>query len=209
MASVSEAQGTVLEDTVVPAEAPWSAVVREGQVLRLVDLEGCQAIDFLCFNADDRAERYHAGHSVKLNKCVYLGEGHVLWSGHIRPMMTIIADTCGPHDTMLGCCSAALNEQRYAVPDTHSCQANFERELPKHGLGPLDIHPNVNFFMYAPFGPAGEVAVAEGISKPGDYVDLRAEMDVLVVISNCPQRLNPGAGFAPSPIRAIITAGAE
>ena len=206
MTNVSELGGTVLEDTVIPACAPWSARIAKGEVLRLVDLEGQQAIDFICYNAEDHAERYHAGHSIKLNKNAYLGEGSVLWSGHIRRMMTITKDTCGMHDTLLGCCSAALNEERYGVTDTPSCQANFEHELARHGLGPIDIVPNVNFFMYAPFGPKGEVAVADGISKPGDYLDLRAEMDVLVVISNCPQRHNPGAGFAPTPVQAIIYA---
>jgi len=94
------------------------------------------------------------------------------------------------------------------VKDTESCQANFEHELARYGMGPTDIVPNINFFMYAPFGPEGEVSIADGISKPGDHLDLRAEMDVLVVISNCPQRYNPGAGFAPTPIQAIIYEGA-
>ena len=119
-------------------------------------------------------------------------------------MMTIIADTCGKHDTLLAACSAELNQVRYNDTGTASCQANFEHELARYGLGPRDVVLNVNFFMYAPIGAAGEVAVADGLSKPGDYVELRAEMDLLVVISNCPQIYNAGAGFNPTPVQATV-----
>ncbi|MGH6898514.1 MAG: DUF1989 domain-containing protein [Geminicoccaceae bacterium] len=195
---------SVHEDTIVPAGEPWSARIKKGDVLRLVDLEGQQAIDFLCYNASDPAERYNAANTIKLNQNIYLGKGCVLWSVRARKMMTIVQDSCGAHDTLYGCCSIEIDEVRFGKSNTQSCQSNFAAELTKHGLGEKDIVANVNFFMNVPVEADGAVAIAEGRSKPGDYVDLRAEMDLLVVISNCPERDNPAAGFKPTPVRAIV-----
>ena len=195
---------TIHEDTVVPAGAPWSARIRKGDRLRLIDLEGRQAVDFLCYDAADPTDRYNAANTIKLNHNIYLGEGCVLWSMRARKMMTIVEDTCGSHDTLYGCCSIEIDEVRYGKTNTRGCQSNFEAELAKHGLGAKDMAANVNFFMYVPVAADGAVAIAEGLSKAGDYVDLRAEMDVLVVISNCPERDNPAAGGAPTPVRAIV-----
>ncbi len=197
--------GRVIEDTVVPARAPWSARVARGNILRLIDLEGQQAVDFLCFNADDPSERYHAANTIKVPCNIYVGEGTVLRSSLARPMMTVVADTCGRHDTIFGCCSFEIDEVRYGKSNPECCQRNFERELAKHGVGPEHIVSNVNFFMYVPIGPDGEARIVDALSKPGDYVDLRAEMDVLAVLSNCPEALNPATGDrGPTPIRAIV-----
>jgi hypothetical protein len=195
---------SIHEDTIVPAGEPWSARIKKGNVLRLVDLEGQQAIDFLCYDASDPADRYNAANTIKLNQNIYLGKGCVLWSVRARKMMTIIEDSCGAHDTLYGCCSIEIDEVRFGKTNTQSCQSNFEAELAKHGLGEKDIVANVNFFMNVPVEADGAVAIAAGRSKPGDYVDLRAEMDLLVVISNCPERDNPAAGFKPTPVRAIV-----
>jgi len=195
---------SIHEDTIVPAGEPWSARIKKGNVLRLVDLEGQQAIDFLCYHASDPADRYNAANTIKLNQNIYLGKGCVLWSVRARKMMTIIEDSCGAHDTLYGCCSIEIDEVRFGKTNTQSCQSNFEAELAKHGLGEKDIVANVNFFMNVPVEADGAVAIAAGRSKPGDYVDLRAEMDLLVVISNCPERDNPAAGFKPTPVRAIV-----
>ena len=122
-----------------------------------------------------------------------------------RPMMTIVADTCGRHDTIFGCCSFKLDEVRYGRTNAECCQRNFETELARHGLGPEYVVPNVNFFMYVPVVEDGGVAIVDGLSKPGDYVDVRADMDVLAVLSNCPEALNPATGdTGPTPIRAIV-----
>lgn len=196
--------GQVVEDTVVSACEPWSAEVREGAVVRLVDLEGQQAVDFLCYNLANRAERYNAANTIKLNNSIYLGQDTVLWSVRARPMMTIVADTCGSHDTIYGCCSIEIDRVRFDKENSWGCQQNFESELAKHGMSEADIAANVNFFMYVPVREDGRIAIADGLSKPGDYVDLRAEMDVLVVISNCPERDNAAAGYQPTPIRAIV-----
>jgi urea carboxylase-associated protein 1 len=189
------ANAEILEDAVVPAGQPWSRRIAKGEVLRLIDLEGQQAIDFLCYNADEPEERYHAPNTMKIQGRIYLGKGSSLLSVRARKMMTIIEDTCGGHDTIFGCCSFALDEVRYGQTNQRCCQQNFEEELARHGLGPRDVVPNVNFFMRVPVAEDGHVAIVDGISKPGDYVDLRADMNVLAVLSNCPQALNPATGF--------------
>jgi uncharacterized protein len=194
----------IRSDTIVPACQPWSARIGKGDVLRLIDLEGKQAVDFLCYNADHTEERYNAANTIKLNNNIYLGKGAVLWSVRARKMMTIIEDTCGAHDTIYGCCSVEVDQVRFGKSNPKGCQGNFEAELAKHGMSEKDIVANINFFMNVPVKANGDVAIAEGISKPGDYVDLRAEMDVLAVLSNCPEALNNAAGFKPTPIRAIV-----
>ncbi len=192
------------EDTIVPACEPWSARIQKGDRLRLIDLEGRQAVDFLCYSAADPADRYNAANTIKLNHNIYLGAGCVLWSLRAREMMTIVEDTCGSHDTLYGCCSIEIDEVRFGKTKTRGCQSNFEAELAKYGLGAKDMAANVNFVRYVPVAADGAVAIAEGLSKAGDYVDLRAEMDLLVVISNCPERDNQAAGGEPTPVRAIV-----
>ncbi len=118
-------------------------------------------------------------------------------------MMTIVDDTCGGHDTIFGCCSFALDEVRYGQANPRCCEQNLEEELARHGLGPRDVVPNVNFFMRVPVASNGQVAIVDGTSKPGDHVDLRADMDVLAVLSNCPEALNPATGVRPTPIQVI------
>jgi urea carboxylase-associated protein 1 len=198
----------IIEDVVVPACAPWSANLKSGQVLRLVDLEGQQAIDFLCYAAHDHRERYHAANTMKLAGNIYLGKGSVLRSVQARPMMTIIEDTCGGHDTLFGCCSFELDRVRYGATNPECCQRNFETELARHGMDGRDVVSNVNFFMKVPVRPDGAAAIEDSDSRPGDFVDLRAEMDVLAVLSNCPEALNPATGGRPTPIRAVIYAPA-
>ena len=198
---------TIIEDTVVPARAPWSAVVRKGQTLRLIDLEGQQAIDFLCFGTEPhegQVERYHMPNTIKIPKNILLGKGTVLYSQFARPMMMIVDDSCGGHDTIFGCCSFAVDQVRYGKHNAECCQRNFERELAKHDLGPEHVVANANFFMNVPVTSDGHAEITDSQSKPGDYVDLKAEMDVIAVLSNCPQELNPAAGEGPSPIRAIV-----
>jgi uncharacterized protein len=191
-------------DKIVPACMPWSARIKSGEMLRLVDLHGRQAVDFLCYDTANPNDRYNAANTIKLNNNIYLGKGSVLWSVRGRKMMTIVEDTCGSHDTLYGCCSIEIDEVRFGKTNTQGCQSNFETELAAHGLGEKDIVANVNFFMYVPVAADGAVAIAEGLSKPGDCVDLRAEMDLLVVISNCPERDNQAAGYEPTPVRAIV-----
>jgi len=198
-------EGKIVEDTVVAARASWSRVLDKGQQMRIVDLEGKQAVDFLCYNAHDFADRYAAADTMKINPGgIFLTTGSTLYSVGLTPLLTVVADTCGFHDTIGGCCSAALNAFRYKVGYQPNCRDNFLRELTKVGLGPKDLAANVNFFMYVPVGPKGEMDMGPSISKPGDYVDLRADSDVLAVISNCPQINNPVNDYNPTPIRVIV-----
>ncbi len=217
----------VVEDRVIPPGQYWGRVLARGQVLRIVDLEGKQAVDFLCYNAANPEERYNAADTMKYAKTIFLTKGHGIYSDMGRRLLTIVEDTCGRHDTIGGCCSAESNEVRYGVKNTPSCRGSFRRALADFGLGPKDIVTNLNFFMNVPVEADGTMGIVDGLSKPGDYVDLRAEMDVLAlskpgdyvdlraemdvlaVISNCPQTHNPCNGFKPTPIRVIVTEAAE
>jgi len=198
----------ILEESVVPARGSWSRRIDKGQLLRIVDLEGKQAVDFLCYNAHDPSDRYAAADTIKINPGgIFLTTGTVLYSVGLTPLFTIVADTCGKHDTIGGCCSAASNLYRYGVPDTPSCHANFLRALSRHGLGEKDVVANINFFMNVPVLPDGTMGIVDGRSKPGDYVELRAESRVLAVVSNCPQTRNPCNGFNPTPVRVVVSGG--
>jgi urea carboxylase-associated protein 1 len=196
--------GRVLEDRTIPAGGDWSGRVAAGHVVRLVDLEGRQAIDFLCYSAADPSERYNAADTLKLAKTLFVTTGHGLYSDMGRRLFTIVADTCGRHDTIGGACSAESNRLRYGVEGTPNCRDNFLRALARLGLGKKDIVANLNFFMNVPVGPDGALAITDGLSRPGDYLDLRAEMDVLVALSNCPQIYNPCNGGRPTPIRLVV-----
>ena len=198
--------GTAIHDHVVPAEAAWSGVLRRGQVLRIIDLEGQQAVDALFYRAGDPAERYSMQDTILGLGTPYIGLGARLLSNEGRPMARLVADSCGSHDTLAGCCSCESNAVRFGHETRylHACRENFILELGRHGMSKRDIVPNVNFFMNVPVSPDGEMAVVDGISAPGGAVDLVAEMDVLCVLSNCPQLNNPCNGFTPTPIRVLV-----
>ena len=196
---------TITYDFVVPARQPWSRVIKRGEVLRLIDLEGQQAVDFLCYNAEDLGDRYNSMNTVKVQGNSYVGKGTVLYSDAGMPLFTVFEDALGRHDTVYGCCSNPNNYLRYRVRTTESCYSNFLTELAKHGLDRSAIVSNVNFFMQVPINADGAAGVAADVSPPGSYVDLRAEMDVLAVLSNCPQMHNPCNGYNPTPIRVVVS----
>ncbi len=196
--------GRIISDEIVPARAYWHKRLDKGTVLRIVDLEGCQAVDTLIYDATRTDIRYNAANTMKLAGSIYLSKGCVLYDDLAQPMMTMIADTVGRHDTLAGNCSREVNTVRYGKPGPLSCRDNFIKALGELGMGTRDIPANINFFMHVPVDGAGRVVIAEGLSKPGDYVDLRCEKDVLVVISNCPQELNPCSGGNPTPIRLTV-----
>jgi urea carboxylase-associated protein 1 len=202
----NEIPGMVVSNEIVGARASWSREIASGQVLRLVDLEGRQAVDFLCYNTRDYEDRYAAADTMKINGGIFIGKGTVIYSVNCNALFTVIEDTCGFHDTIGGCCSAALNRKRYGKPQDPNCRDNFLRELARYGMGPRDIVANLNFFMYVPVTRDGAMDMGPGRSQPGDYVDLRADRDVLAVISNCPQVNNPVNDFNPTPVRAIVYA---
>jgi uncharacterized protein len=197
---------TAVENHHVPAESPWSGLVLNGQTIRIVDSEGQQAVDTIFYRAGHFAERYSAQDTMRTQGAAYIGTGTKIVSNEGNVMLTVVADTSGRHDTSAGACSCESNTVRFGH-DTrylHACRDNFVLEVSRHGMSKRDVVPNVNFFMNVPIEPSGEMTIVDGLSKPGDYVELVAEMDVLCVISNCPQINNPCNGFKPTPIQILI-----
>ena len=195
-----------LVNEVIPARAPWSHVLKRGQTLRVIDTEGQQALDALFYAHHDTAERYSAQDTLREQGSAYIALGTRLISNEGRLMARITADSSGRHDTLAGCCSCESNAVRFgeAIKYQHACRENFALELGRYGMGKRDIVPNVNLFMNVPIDTAGDFAVVDGISPPGSYVDLVAEIDLLCVFSNCPQINNPCNGFNPTPVQVLI-----
>lgn len=199
-------------DEICAAGEPWVKQVNKGQTFRIVDLEGNQAVDTLFFNASHALERYSATDTIRRQNRLYLTTGSKLYSNFGNVMLTIVADTCGRHDTLGGACAAESNTVRYALEKypMHSCRDNFLHALAHEpmceqlGLSKQDLPSNINFFMNVPVTEAGKLEFVDGISAPGKYVELRAEMDVMVLISNCPQLNNPCNAYNPTPIRLLI-----
>lgn len=193
---------------VVPAGEPFMRRIAKGQVFRILDLEGNQAVDTLFYNADDTEERYDATSTIREQGNIYLTAGTTLLSNEGNAMLTIVADTCGRHDTLGGACSAESNTVRYALEKRHmhACRDSFLLALAgyDHGMSKRDLPSNINFFMNVPVTPAGELTFADGISAAGRYVEMRAEMDVLVLISNCPQLNNPCNAYNPTPVEVLV-----
>ncbi|AZI35137.1 hypothetical protein NT2_08_01180 [Caenibius tardaugens NBRC 16725] len=208
MNTLSESpRGTIVHDEIVPALAPWMHVVKAGQTLRIIDLEGNQAVDFLIYAADDDSERYSAQDTIAAQRNVYLRDGAALLSNEGRPMMTITGTSVAYHDTIGGACSCESNTLRYGhhTKAQHACVENFLDANVRAGRNKRDMVSNINFFMNVPVEADGTLGIVDGISAPGLTVDLRAEMDVTVVVSNCPQINNPCNGFNPTPVRMVVT----
>jgi urea carboxylase-associated protein 1 len=199
-----------IHDEIVAAGEPWLGNVERGQILRIVDLEGNQAVDTLFYNAQHYEERYSAVDTIRAQGNIYLTTGTQLRSNLGATMLTITEDTCGRHDTLGGACSAESNTVRYAIETRHmhACRDNFLLALARHdrGLSKRDLPSNINFFMNVPVTSTGELHFAVGISAAGRYVQMRAQMDVLVLISNCPQLNNPCNAYNPTPIQILIWA---
>jgi len=198
--------GAVVRDEVVPARAPWTAEVKAGQTLRIVDLEGNQAVDFLMYAAEDDAERYSAQDTIAAQGALFLREGSVLMSNEGRPMAVVTATAVDYHDTIGGACSCESNTLRYGhhTKSQHACVENFLQGNARYGRGKRDMVSNINWFMNVPVEADGALGIVDGISAPGLFVDIRAEMDLVVVVSNCPQINNPCNGFRPTPVRMVI-----
>ena len=198
-----------VERIVVPAGDYLLKRVSKGQTCRILDLEGNQAADTLFYNANDISERYSAMDTIREQGNVYLTAETVLLSNHCNPLLTITADTCGRHDTLGGACATESNTVRYDLEKRcmHACRDSWVLAIAENEslvLSKRDITHNINFFMNVPITPEGGLTFEDGISAPGKYVELRAEMDVLVLISNCPQLNNPCNGYNPTPVEFII-----
>jgi len=201
----------VVDQIVAPGDG-WTHALHRGQVLRIVDLEGNQAVDTLFYDLHDPSDRYDAVQTMRRQQRVYLTTGSVLYATSGKPLLRISDDTCGQHDTLGGACSCESNQVRYQLDSLpmHSCRDTFllqlQRQVPRWGvrLSKRDITHNINFFMNVPVTPEGGLNFADGLSAPGRYVELIAETDCLVLVSNCPQLNNPCNGWNPTPVRMLV-----
>ncbi|GGC57961.1 urea carboxylase-associated family protein [Hoyosella rhizosphaerae] len=198
---------TLVLDETVSALAPWSTVVKAGDTLTIIDLEGNQAVDCILYSAKDHTVRYCAPETIAAQGNAYLTKGSVLRANTGDALMTIVDDNCGRHDTLGGACSQESNTLRYGhhTKHQHACVENFLIEGAKWGLGKRDMVSNINWFMNVPVDPDGTLGIVDGISGPGKQVSIRAEIDTLVLVSNCPQINNPCNGFNPTPVRMVVT----
>ena len=201
-------QHNILYDYTLNAGESWVHDVQAGQMLRIIDLEGNQSADTLIYNSNDPSDRYSATDTITAQRNIYLTTGSRLLSNEGNLLMTIVEDTCGRHDTIGGACSAESNTVRYSLDKKymHSCRDSFLLGAINCGchLDKRDITSNINFFMNVPVSEDGALNFADGISGPGKHVDLRAEMDVKVLISNCPQLNNPCNAYNPTPLQLMI-----
>jgi uncharacterized protein len=199
-------------DEMCLAGEPWVKLVMQGQIFRIVDLGGNQAVDTLFYNASRATERYSANNTILHQQMLYLTTGSMLYSNCGNVMLTIVADTCGRHDTLGGACAAESNTVRYGLEKfpMHSCRDNFLHALAHDpvcdhlGISKRDLPSNINFFMNVPVTEEGGLEFVDGVSAPGKYVEMKAEMDVVVLISNCPQLNNPCNAYDPTPIRLLV-----
>jgi len=193
---------------VIPAGDPWIHEIKRGQYFRIVDLHGNQAVDTLFYNAHDYSDRYSAQDTIQRQGNIYLTTGTQLVSTGGAVLLTIVADTCGRHDTLGGACANESNMVRYSIEKRHmhACRSSFLKAVTEwdHGMSKRDITSNINFFMNVPVTPEGKLTFEDGISDPGKYVEMRAEMDVLALISNCPQLNNPCNAYNPTPVEVLI-----
>jgi urea carboxylase-associated protein 1 len=193
---------------VVLAGRGWSRTLLRGQTVRIVDLEGNQAVDTLFYDAHDPANRYSAADTIRQQRSAYLTTGSALLSTRGDVLLTIVADTCGRHDTLGGACAAESNQVRYSLDKKfmHNCRDNFLLELATHHptLSKRDITCNINFFMNVPITPQGRLTFEDGVSGPNRYVELTAERDVLMLVSNCPQLNNPCNAYNPTPVEMLV-----
>jgi uncharacterized protein len=198
--------GPIVLDEIVPPRAPWSHLVRKGQTLRIIDLEGNQSADFLMYAADDDSERYSAQDTIAAQRNVYLRQGSMLLSNEGNPMALVSATDVARHDTIGGACSCESNTLRYGfhTQSQHACVENFLTANLRYGRGKRDMVSNINWFMNVPVEADGALGIVDGISAPGLHVDLLAQMDLITVVSNCPQINNPCNGFNPTSLRMVI-----
>jgi uncharacterized protein len=190
----------------------WLHEIKRGQVFRILDLEGNQSVDTMFYSAANYADRYSAQDTIRAQRKLYLTTGSRLLSGEGNVLLTIVADTCGRHDTLGGACAAESNSVRYALDKKymHSCRDTFLHTAihSHHPISKRDIASNINFFMNVPVTPEGKLTFADGVSAPGKYVEMRAEMDVVCLISNCPQLNNPCNAYNPTSVQLLIWSAA-
>ena len=199
--------GAVLRDEVLDPGGRTGFTMKMGETLQIIDLEGQQVADLVCFCQEDVSEKLSGNNTALIQGTIYIKTGHSLLSDRCRKLMTIVEDTCGRHDLLAGSCSEGTNLLRYDVPNTPNCRSNLEQALKPFGIPLREIPYSFNVFMNAPVAADGRISINEPLSKPGDYVDLRAETDLIVGISICLQERNTCNEFNPTGLRVVVYQG--
>lgn len=195
----------VLLDEKLPGGAYWHGVIKRGNTLRVTDLEGSIGVSMICYNADNPIERLNVADTSKIQFNAFLKKGMVIYSDMGRILFSITEDTSGYHDLFGGSSNAASNTAKYGEEEFwKNSRAHFLKALTRRGLGKKDIMPNINLFTRVAIEPDGKMVFVEGGEKPGSFIDLRAEMNVLVILSNCPHVLHPSNVYDPKPIQVTV-----
>jgi len=190
----------------------WSGVISRGKTLRLTDLAGGANAGVLLYHADVPTERYNLPDTLKGQHIFYLRHPYCLHSDMGRVLASITADTVGWHDTVCGCSDAKLVAAKYGVKNYQTARNDWHRnardcfliELAKWGLGPRDLVPNLNLFSKVVSDDAGRLTFVPGNSQPGDHLDLRFELDTLVVLNTCQHPLDPDPQYHPRDVRLEV-----
>jgi uncharacterized protein len=188
----------------LPGGAYWHGVIKRGKTLRIQDLAGSHGVSIVCYNADNPIERFNVADTAKIQFNAFLGKGKVLYSDMGRILCSITEDTSACHDLICGCSNAASNAKKYGSGNYNNSRNNFLKALGKRGLTRKDLMPNLNLFSRIMVSPDGDLSYDTASQKFGSFIDLRAEMNVLIVVSNCPHVLHPSTEYQPQPIQLTI-----
>lgn len=195
-------------DEVVQAGCGWMHELLPGQSLRILDMEGNQAVDTTFYDMTNPEDHYGAVTTIVMQGNIYLTTGSILRAESGKPLLEITADLTGRHDTLGGACSSQSNTVRYAREKIymHNCRDSFMLQFAnnENGFGKRDLAPNINFFMNVPVTKEGGLKFDDGVSAPGNYVEMKAIEHTMVLVSNCPQLNNPCNAYHPTPVRMII-----
>jgi uncharacterized protein YcgI (DUF1989 family) len=200
----TKVSGEILRDETIPAREFLAFTMKKTNILRIIDIEGQQVADTICFNINNLDEKLNNENTMLLNYTYNPTEGHVVYSDDCNPMFTILRDTVGRNYPGGAMCSEELNRLRYDVPGTRNCRDNLTMAVRSWGVSKRQLPGAFTPFMNVVHYPDGRAEIAEPTSEPGDYIDLRAEMDLLVAISACPQERNPCNGWNPTPLRVVV-----
>jgi len=221
MPTVPATAATDLPPDVAAADLLWEETIAAGGYaskrldrgarLRLEDVHGDACVSLLLFNAQLPSERLNVADTVKVQWNAYLGAGRLLLSDMGKVLMSLVEDGAESHDAFCGASNQASNARKYGDGFNHGPHPNardrFSLAVAKHGLGRKDIHPCINLFKGVRIGPDGEAILQLGPYAPGRSLTLRAEMDVIVVLANCPHVLDPRPDYSVTPVRATAWRG--
>lgn len=200
-------EDAIYDETLLAGEG-WMHELKKGQTFRIVDLGGNQAVDTTFYDLNNPQDHYGAVPTIAMQENIYLTTGSILRTESGKPILEIVADLCGRHDTLGGACSSQSNTVRYAREkiDMHNCRDSFMLQFAKKDEFYMkrDLAPNINFFMNVPVTKEGGLKFDDGVSAPGYYVEMQALDDVMILISNCPQLNNPCNAYNPTPVRLVV-----